>query len=132
MILIFVMIIAIFNIIGSLTMLVIDKKKDIAILTSLGADKRLIQRIFFFEGMMIAIAGCVVGLIVGLIICILQERYGFIGIGGNTTVINSYPVALDVRDFVLVFITVTAISAMASGMSARLSIKGLDDIKKDL
>ena len=132
MILVFVLIIAIFNIIGSLTMLVIDKQKDIAILTSLGADKQLIQGIFFFEGMMISFIGCIVGMVVGLIFCILQEQLGFIKFGDNLTAIDAYPIALKFTDFILVFLTVTGIAAIASGISARLSIKRLGEIKEEL
>jgi lipoprotein-releasing system permease protein len=76
MILTFVLIIAIFNIIGSLTMLVIDKRADIAILSSLGANKMLIQGIFFFEGMMISYIGCIIGIALGLGFCLLQQHYG--------------------------------------------------------
>ncbi len=132
MILTFVLIIAIFNIIGSLTMLVIDKQKDIAILTSLGADKQLIQGIFFFEGMMISFIGCVVGMAVGLIFCILQEQLAFIKFGDNLTAIDAYPIALKFTDFILVFLTVTGIATIASGISARLSIKRLGEIKEEL
>jgi lipoprotein-releasing system permease protein len=132
MILTFVLIIAIFNIIGSLTMLVIDKQKDIAILTSLGADKQLIQSIFFFEGMMISFIGCIAGIVVGLIFCILQEQFAFIKFGDNLTIINAYPIALKFTDFILVFLTVTGIAAIASGISARLSIKRLGEIKEEL
>ena len=132
MILIFVLIIAIFNIIGSLTMLVIDKKKDIAILTSLGAGKKLIQGIFFFEGMMISAIGCVAGIVFGLVFCILQQHYGWVKMGSKLSVIDAYPVSLRLSDFVLVFLTVSAIAVLASGISARLSIKGLNDIKQDL
>ncbi|HEY4323191.1 MAG TPA: ABC transporter permease [Mucilaginibacter sp.] len=132
MILTFVLIIAIFNIIGSLTMLVIDKRKDIAILTSLGANKRLIQGIFFFEGMMISIIGCFTGIVFGLIFCILQQRYGLVKMGTRMSIIDAYPVSLRLSDFGLVFLTVSAIAVIASGISARLSIKGLVDIKQDL
>ncbi len=132
MILIFVLIIAIFNIIGSLTMLVIDKRKDIAILTSLGAGKRLIQGIFFFEGMMISAIGCIAGIVFGLVFCILQQRYGWIKMGSKMSVIDAYPVSLRFSDFVLVFLTVCTVAIIASGISARLSIKGLNDIKQDL
>jgi len=132
MILVFVLIIAIFNIIGSLTMLVIDKRKDIAILTSLGAGKRLIQGIFFFEGMMISAMGCIAGIVVGLIFCLLQQHYSWIRMGGHMEVIDAYPIAIRATDFVLVFLTVGVIAVLASGISARLSIKGLDEIKQDL
>ena len=132
LILTFVLIIAIFNIIGSLTMLVMDKKKDIAILTSLGAGKPLIQGIFFFEGMMISIVGCIAGIVVGLIFCILQQQFGMVKMGGQMMVIDAYPVAMQATDFLLVFLTVTGIAVVASGISARLSVKGLDEIKQDL
>jgi len=132
MILTFVLIIASFNIVGSLTMLVIDKQKDIAILTSLGADKRLIQSIFFFEGMMISFIGCIAGMAVGLVFCILQEQFAFIKFGDNLSVIDSYPIAIKFTDFILVFLIVTGIAAVASGISARLSIKRLGEIKEQL
>jgi len=132
MILTFVLIIAIFNIIGSLTMLVIDKLKDIAVLTSLGADKQLIQRIFFFEGMMISIIGCIAGIVLGLAFCILQQRFGLVKMGSKLSVLDAYPVSLRISDFVLVFLTVSAVSVIASGISARLSVKRLNDIKQDL
>ncbi|MDF2434198.1 MAG: lipoprotein-releasing system permease protein [Mucilaginibacter sp.] len=132
MILTFVLIIAIFNIIGSLTMLVIDKRKDIAILSSLGANKQLIQGVFFFEGMMISVTGCIVGMFLGLVFCILQQHFGLIKMGSRISVLDAYPVALRFSDFGLVFLTVIAIAIIASGVSARLSIKGLNDIKQDL
>ena len=132
MILTFVLIIAIFNIIGSLTMLVIDKRQDIAILSGLGANKQTIQGIFFFEGMMISLIGCVAGILLGLVFCLLQQHYGWIKMGAQMSVIDAYPIDLDIVDFGLVFLTVGAISVVASGISARLSIKGLDEIKQDL
>ena len=132
MILTFVLIIAIFNIIGSLTMLVIDKRKDIAILTSLGANKKLIQGIFFFEGMMISVIGCVSGLILGLIVCLVQKQFGFIKMGSAISVLDAYPVAFKLSDIGLVFITVIIIAVIASGISSNLSVKRLDEIKQDL
>ena len=132
MILVFVLIIAIFNIIGSLTMLVIDKRKDIAVLSSLGAGKRLVQGIFFFEGMMISGIGCIAGMVLGLAFCLLQQHYGWIKMGGNMTVIDAYPIELRATDFVMVLLTVGAIAVIASGISAKLSVKGLDDIKGEL
>ena len=132
MILVFVLIIAIFNIIGSLTMLVMDKRKDIAILTSLGANKQLIQGIFFFEGMMISIIGCLAGIFFGFVFCILQQRFGLVKMGSTKSMIDAYPVTLMAGDFILVFLTVGVIAVIAAGISARLSIKGLNDIKQDL
>ncbi|MDB5286890.1 MAG: hypothetical protein JWR05_1839 [Mucilaginibacter sp.] len=132
MILVFVMIIAIFNIIGSLTMLVMDKRQDIAILTSLGANKQLIQGIFFFEGMMISLVGCIIGIVLGFIICLIQQQFNLIKMGSKTSVLDAYPVAFNISDFGLVFLTVIAIAVIASGISARLSVKRLDEIKQDL
>jgi lipoprotein-releasing system permease protein len=132
LILTFVLIIAIFNIIGSLTMLVIDKRKDIAILTSLGAEKSLIRGIFFIEGMMISMLGCIVGMIVGLIFILLQQQFGFISMGGANMMIDSYPVAINIFDFILVFGTVLLVSMIASVISSRLSVKNMGSLREDL
>lgn len=129
LILTFILIIAIFNIVGSLTMLVIDKRKDIAILTSLGATGRMIQGIFFFEGMLITLSGCIAGMFVGLVFCALQLEYKFMKMDG---VVDAYPVQLRITDFLLVFLTVVVIGSIASGVSARISVKGLNEIKQDL
>lgn len=131
-ILTFVLIIAIFNIIGSLTMLVIDKRKDIAILNSLGASKRLINRIFLLEGLMISLVGCIAGLIVGSIFCILQQHYGLISMGNGNLLINAYPIQIRALDYVLVFITVFFISFMASYISSKLSTKRFEQLRTDL
>lgn len=132
-ILTFILIIAIFNIIGSLTMLVIDKLKDIAILSSLGAGKKLIKRIFLFEGMMITMAGCVSGLIIGLIFCLMQQEFGLIKMSEDNLVITSaYPVALKWKDFLLVFFTVSFFSFMASALSSNLSVKEINHLNRDL
>ena len=109
-----------------------DKQKDIAILTSLGAGKRMIQGIFFFEGMMISLVGCVAGIIAGLLFCLAQQRYGLIKMGSKLTVMDAYPVAIKFFDFVIVFLTVIIIAVIASGISARLSVKRLDEINHEL
>jgi lipoprotein-releasing system permease protein len=133
-ILTFILIIAIFNIIGSLTMLVIDKQKDISVLISLGAGKRLIKRIFLAEGMMITITGCIFGILIGFIFCQLQKTYGMIKMGGEAdfVVSNAYPVALNWKDFILVFITVSFFSFIAAGLASNLSVKKTDHINQDL
>lgn len=132
-ILTFILIIAIFNIIGSLTMLVLEKLKDIAILSSLGASKRLIKRIFLFEGMMITMAGCVAGLFAGLIFLLVQQKYGLIKMSQEELVLtNAYPVGLKWMDFVLVFVTVGLFSFVASALSSNLSVKKINDLKRDL
>ena len=130
-ILTFILIIAIFNIIGSLTMLVIDKVKDIAILSSLGASKKLIKRIFLLEGMMITMSGCVLGLGIGLVFYFLQHNYGLIKMGDDT-LISSYPIGLKWKDFILVFVTVGIFSFLASALSSNLSVKKIDQINQTL
>ena len=132
LILTFVLIIAIFNIIGSLTMLVIDKRKDIAILSSLGADKSLIRGIFFIEGMMISMLGCVFGMVAGLIFILLQQQFGFIAMSGANLMIDTYPVGIKLSDFILVFGTVLLVSVIASGISSRLSVKNSMNLREDL
>jgi lipoprotein-releasing system permease protein len=132
LILTFVLIIAIFNIIGSLTMLVIDKRKDIAILSSLGANRQLIRGIFFIEGMMISMVGCIVGMVVGLVFILLQQKFGFISMSGANMIIDHYPVGIKLTDFFLVFATVLIVSVIASGISSRLSVKNTVNLREDL
>ena len=132
LILTFVLVIATFNIIGSLTMLVIDKRKDIAMLSSIGADSNLIRNIFFTEGMLIAMTGCIAGMIVGFLFCLLQLEYGFVKMGETTMIADAYPVAIKWRDFILVFVTVTVISSLASYISSRLSVKHIAELKSQL
>ncbi|WP_353128618.1 ABC transporter permease [Parapedobacter pyrenivorans] len=117
-------IIALFNIVGSLTMLVIDKKKDISVLMGLGANEGLIRRIFFYEGLLISLIGCFAGLILGLLFCVSQQYFGWIRFGeGENLVTDVYPVDIRLSDFVLVFLTIFAISTVISLVSSRLSVK---------
>ena len=111
----FILVVACFNIIGSLSMLIIDKKNDIATLRKLGADDRQITRIFLFEGRMIAALGAVVGILLGLLLCWLQQEFGLVGMGGSTGmfVINAYPVSVHYSDIVVIFLTVIAVSWLA-------------------
>jgi lipoprotein-releasing system permease protein len=131
-ILTFILIIAIFNIIGSLTMLVIDKQKDISVLSSLGAGKQLIRRVFLAEGMMITLTGCIFGILIGFIFCLLQQRFGWVKMGdANFMFSNAYPIALKWKDFVLVFVTVGFFSFIAAGLASNLSVKKIDRINQD-
>lgn len=132
LILTFVLIIAIFNIIGSLTMLVIDKRKDIAVLSSLGANDQLIRGIFFLEGMMISMLGCLFGMAAGLVFILLQQQFGFIEMSGTNLMIDSYPVGIKLTDFVLVFGTVLLVSLIASAISSRLSVRNSVNLREDL
>ena len=132
LILTFVLVIATFNIVGSLTMLVIDKQKDIAVLNSLGATKSMIRQIFLLEGLMISFIGCIVGLIFGLVFCLLQMEFGFIQMAEGNLMVNAYPIALKLSDFILVFLTVFCISFFASYISSRLSVKSFEQLKQAL
>ena len=132
-ILTFILIIAIFNIIGSLTMLVIDKLKDIAILSSLGAGKKLIRKIFLFEGMMITMTGCVFGLLAGFLFCLAQQKFGLVKMSqDNLLISNAYPVGFKLSDFLLVFFTVSIFSFVASALSANLSVKKINHLNQEL
>lgn len=132
-ILTFILVIAIFNIIGSLTMLVIDKLKDISILNSLGAGKKLIRRIFLLEGMMITLTGCIFGLLIGFVFCLLQQKFGWFKMGEtNLLLSNAYPIAFKWQDFVLVFVTVSFFSFIASTLASNLSVKNIDKLNQDL
>jgi ABC-type lipoprotein release transport system permease subunit len=113
-ILTFILIIASFNIIGSLTMLIIEKERDISILKSLGADNRLIKRIFIYEGWMISLIGTVIGLLTGFILCAAQQHFGIVKLAGDSLLIDAYPVRMQLADFFTVAATVLAIGYAAA------------------
>jgi len=115
MILSFILLIAIFNVIGSLSMLILDKKKDISVLKSLGANRLVIRKIFFTEGMMITLLGAIIGLAIGGLICLIQQKFGLVKINtGSTFVIEAYPIRMLVLDFVYVFGVVGFIGFIAA------------------
>ena len=118
-----ILLIASFNIIGSLTMLIIEKERDIEILKSLGADNTLIRRIFIFEGWLISIIGAIAGLLLGFIICWLQQRFGFIKLNGETMIMKSYPIVLKLKDFITVPATVLLIGYWAAWYPVRYLTK---------
>ncbi|GGE34395.1 MULTISPECIES: ABC transporter permease [Sphingobacterium] len=118
-------IIAIFNIIGSLTMLVIDKKQDMVVLNSLGANNNLIQNIFFYQGILIALIGSLVGALIGLFFCLLQEHFGFVTTSEGS-LFDAYPVDIRYMDLVLIFVTVMVVSTLVSYMASRLNIRGIN------
>ena len=97
-----IIVIASFNIIGSLTMLIIEKERDILILKSLGADNNLIRKIFIFEGWLISIMGALAGMVLGFIVCWIQYRFGLIKLNSEVLIMKSYPVILKLRDFIIV------------------------------
>ena len=104
----FILVVACFNIVGSLSMLILDKKKDVQTLRHLGASDKDIVRIFLFEGRMIAALGALLGIGIGLLLCWLQQTFGFVALGetSGTFVVNSYPVSVHYIDVLLIFITV--------------------------
>ena len=111
----FILIVACFNIIGSLSMLIIDKRDDVQTLRNLGADDRQISRIFLFEGRFIAVIGAVLGIGLGLLLCWLQQRYGLVSLGesSGSFVVNAYPVSVHYIDVVVIFFTVIAVGWLA-------------------
>ena len=120
LILTFIMIIATFNIIGSLSMLMLDKKKDIATLRSLGCTVQVIQSLFLKKSMLTIISGTGIGLFFGLGLAFLQQNFGFISMGGGSFVINTYPIAIAFNDVLLVSVTVFIIGVLASWYPAKL------------
>lgn len=111
----FILIVACFNIIGSLSMLIVDKKKDIITLRNLGANDRQIARIFLFEGWMISAFGAIIGIAVGLTLCWMQQTFGLIGLGrsSGSFIVDAYPVSVHLDDIIMIFITVLAVGLLA-------------------
>ncbi len=120
LILILILVIASFNIVGSLTMLIIDKKEDIAILQSMGAGKVLIRNIFLFEGWSISLLGALIGTVLGIAICQAQITYGFVKLqGGGSFIIDSYPMKIIPFDILLIFCSVILIGFLAAWLPVK-------------
>jgi lipoprotein-releasing system permease protein len=124
LVLCFILLIAVFNVTGSLTMLVVEKSADIRTLQSLGADTGMIKRIFFAEGMMITLIGVGGGMVAGLLVVLLQDRYSLILING----VDAYPVQVLIKDLLAILATVLMIGALASWFPAShaISKRGLN------
>lgn len=123
----FILMIACFNVIGSLSMLIIDKKQDVNTLRNLGASDHLIIRIFLFEGRMISLAGAVIGIISGLILCYIQQEFGILTLGSNSGsfIVNAYPVDVHFTDVLLIFITVIVVGFISVWYPVRYLSKKL-------
>ena len=123
----FILMVASFNIIGSLSMLIIDKKEDVVTLRNLGASNKQISRIFMFEGRMIAVAGAVLGIVLGLLLCWIQIRFGVVSLGSSSGsfVVDAYPVSVHASDIVLVFVTVLVVGWIAVWYPVRYLSKRL-------
>ena len=111
----FILMVACFNIIGSLSMLIIDKKNDVVTLRNLGASDKQIVRIFLFEGRMISAIGAIIGIILGLILCWIQQTFGIVALGTSSGnyVVDAYPVSVHPEDIILVFITVLIVGFLS-------------------
>lgn len=123
-ILTFILIMATFNVIGSLTMLIIDKKKDTVILRQLGTSQPVLQRLFLTEGLLISTLGGIIGLAAGVILVLIQQKFGILqlGSGSGSFVIDAYPVKLLLTDVLAVFITVIVIGGLSSVYTVRQSL----------
>ena len=129
LILAFILTIALFNIVSSLSMLMIEKQDDVRMLRSMGADDRLIRRIFLYEGSMIPAFGALIGIVIGVMLCLIQQEFGLIKLGSvaGAFVSDNYPVLVSPIDLLLVFTTVCAIGVLASWYPVRyLGKKWLD------
>lgn len=111
----FILVIACFNVIGSLSMLIIDKKQDVQTLRNLGASDRLILRIFLFEGRMISLLGALLGIALGLLLCFIQQKFGIISLGStaDSFIVSAYPVSVHWQDVLLIFVTVLLVGFLA-------------------
>jgi ABC-type lipoprotein release transport system permease subunit len=110
----FILLIAVFNVIGSLSMLIVDKQKDITTLRNLGANNRLISRIFLFEGWMISALGAVIGIALGILICLGQQHFGWLQLGTQGAfAVNAYPVIIETGDLLLVLSTALVIGFLS-------------------
>ncbi len=123
----FILMVACFNIIGSLSMLIIDKKDDVVTLRNLGATDKQIVRIFLFEGRMISAIGAVAGILLGLLLCWLQQQFGLVALGSSSGsfVVSAYPVSVHPWDIVLIFITVLVVGFLAVWYPVRYFAKRL-------
>lgn len=118
-----ILIIASFSIIGSLTMLIIEKERDIEILRSLGADNTLIRKIFIFEGWLISIIGTFAGIVFGFAVCWIQQNFGIVRLQSDSLIMDAYPVVMKIRDFIIVPVTVLLIGYWAAWYPVRYLTK---------
>ncbi|MDD4055808.1 MAG: FtsX-like permease family protein, partial [Bacteroides sp.] len=123
----FILIIASFNIIGSLSMLILDKKSDVKTLQNLGASPRLIAAIFLMEGRLITLFGAITGIFIGLLLCFIQIKFGILSLNsmGNSFVVDAYPVSVHFIDILLILITVIVVGFVATWYPVRYFTKRL-------
>jgi lipoprotein-releasing system permease protein len=111
-------------------MIVIEKRKDIAVWQVLGAEKGFIQKIFIWQGLMIALTGGIIGLILGYLLCFLQEKYGFVKMNITSTIVDAYPVRMDWLDFVFTFFTIVVCTWIVAWFPAKNALK--TDLRENL
>ncbi|HVG41519.1 MAG TPA: FtsX-like permease family protein, partial [Chitinophagaceae bacterium] len=114
-----ILVVAAFNMVGALTMLVLEKQKDIAVLKAMGADKGYIQRIFLNEGFVLAAFGGIAGIVLAILLCVLQIKYKLLKLSGGSFIIDYYPVKMVPTDFILVIATIVFISALAAWIPSK-------------
>jgi lipoprotein-releasing system permease protein len=113
-ILVLVLLISSFNMVGALSMLVLEKKKDIAILRAMGALPPAIRKIFLVEGLLWALVGGIAGIALGCIVCVIQQRFAIVKLAGSNFVVDAYPVEIQLRDIALVFLTIVTVGLLAA------------------
>lgn len=117
----FILMVACFNIISSVSMLILDKQANAETLRSLGATDSFVARIFIYEGNLIALLGAVIGLVLGVVLCLLQQEFGIIGLGGDGQfVVDAYPVRVKLTDLLLVLVSVVVVSAISVWMPIKV------------
>jgi lipoprotein-releasing system permease protein len=124
-----ILLVAAFNIIGTLSMLVLEKQKDMAVLKAMGAGNSLIRNIFLKEGLLLAFLGGISGIVMAIIICLLQQRYHFVKLGGQSFLIDYYPVQLQGGDFALIAGIILVIGFLAAWLPARKAIARFESLK---
>ena len=124
-----ILFIAAFNMVSSLTMLVLEKQKDISVLQSMGANKNMILKIFFSEGLLLAGIGGVIGILLALLICFLQIKLKFIKLQGGSFLIDYFPVNLQLSDFILVTLTASIIAILAAWLPANKAARQIIELK---
>lgn len=123
----FILIVACFNIVGSLSMLIIDKKEDVVTLRNLGATDKQITRVFLFEGRMISAIGAIIGVLLGLLLCLIQQEFGIVALGDSegSFIVNAYPISVHYVDVLVIFLTVILIGWLAVWYPVRYLSKRL-------
>lgn len=123
-ILLFIALIAAFNIIGSMSMLIFEKKESISVLRSIGADESLVTKVFLYEGWLLSVGGAVIGLLLGVALTLAQQKWGIVGFGGDDAyIIDTYPVELWPSDVVAVFFAVVTLAALAAWYPVKVIVR---------